>query len=267
MKVTPLKRYSIPEYPIHDILAAHPELLKLVPKRWANTPLVLSALSMVCLILAACNKRPADERASAAKAANPTVQSQLSAIRVAPIFHHGDGRGSFGCVSTAAPVFLTEDEARQVITEEAATAGIHFENTSQVMAQVEMENLEIDARTRKPKTQKLSLILDGTDPQRNIAYEFVSDQNASEWEMGISNYGSTGGIAIKPVAEALQKGFSKTNTNQTMGVFYDPISYAPYRRTHFSDSCNEKEARDKSVQELREQVKDFISWLKTQGII
>jgi hypothetical protein len=164
-------------------------------------------------------------------------------------------------------VFLTEDEARQVITEEAATAGIHFENTSQVMAQVETENLEIDARTRKPRTQTLSLVLDGTDPQRNISYEFVSGQNASEWEMGRRDYGSVGEIAIKPVAEALQKGFSKTNTDQTLGVFYDPVSHSPYKRTHFSFSHNEKEAKDKSVQELREQVRDFIAWLKTQGII
>jgi hypothetical protein len=268
MKVTPIKRYNTPGYPIQEILAAHPELLRLIPKRWANSPLVLSALSMVCLILAACNRRPAEEKTSAVKAANPTVQSRLSATRVAPIFHHGDGRGSFGCVATAAPVFLTEDEARQVIIEEAATAGIHFENNKQLMAIVEAEDIAIDVRTRKPKTHKLSLVLDGTDPQRNISFEFVSEKDIDAWEMGRSNWGTVGGIAIEPVAEGLQKGFSKTDTGQALGVFYDPVSYYSFnKQTDFPTSGNGREATDKSIQELREQVRDFIAWLKTQGII
>jgi hypothetical protein len=268
LKITPLKQYSTPGYPIQDILAAHPELLRLVPKRWANTPLVLSALSMACLLLAACNRRPADERASVVKAANPTVQSQLSATRVAPIFHHGEGRGSCGCVTTAAPIFLSEEEARQVIIEEAATHGIHFENKKQVFTQVETENLAIDLRTRKPMIQKISIALDGTDPQRNLSFEFVSDKDLAVWDMGSRYSGTLGEIAIEPVAKGLQKGFSKTVTGQTVGVFYDPVSiYSFDKQSSFPASSTRKEAKEKSIHELQEQVKDFIAWLKTQGII
>jgi hypothetical protein len=276
MKITPLKRYSIPEYPIQEILAAHPELLRLVPKRWANMPLVLSALSMVCLILAARDGKPADKKASTVKATNPAVQSQPVATRVAPIFHHGEGRGAFGCVVVSPPVFLSEDEARQVIIEEAATAGIHFENTNRVIAPVEVPvtdlflGLAIDARTRKPKTHKSSLLLDGTDPQRNISFEFVSYEDYRTWDIGEYTSMSTVDVHdIGPAAEVLQKGLSKATADQTIGVFYDPFShYASGNRDSFPVSGNSKEeARQKSIRELREQVRDFIAWLKSQGII
>ena len=52
MKITPVKRYKTPQFPIHEALLKHPELLRLVPRRWANSPLVLSALAFACLILA-----------------------------------------------------------------------------------------------------------------------------------------------------------------------------------------------------------------------
>jgi hypothetical protein len=110
--------------------------------------------------------------------------------------------------------------------------------------------------------------LDGTDPQRNISFEFVSEKDIDAWEMGRSNSGTVGAIAIEPVAEGLQKGFSKTDTGQVLGAFYDPVSYYSYRnQTDPSASGNIKEVKEKSIQELQAQVKDFIAWLKNQGII
>jgi hypothetical protein len=43
---------------------------------------------------------------------------------VAPIFEHGEGRGATGCVVVTFPVFLSEEEAMQVIREELAEHGI-----------------------------------------------------------------------------------------------------------------------------------------------
>ena len=45
-------------------------------------------------------------------------------IVVAPIFEHGTGRGADGCVVVSPPVFLSEEEAVQVIREELAKQGI-----------------------------------------------------------------------------------------------------------------------------------------------
>jgi len=277
MKVSPLKRYSIPGYPIQEILAAHPELLRLVPKRWAHTPLVLSALSLVCLILAARDGRATDERGSTPRNVDPAAHSVAAATRVAPIFHHGDGRGGFGCVAVAAPVFLTEDEARQVIIEEAATAGIQFEKTSEVIDGIdipvtdEFEGLAIDVRTRKPKTKISSLPLDGTDAKKNISFEFVSREDFDNWEIGEHAWNSSvSTCAPGPAAEVLQRGWDKTGVDRTIGIFYDPLSrynFESSRETFFPASNNEAEAKQNSIRELREQVRDFVAWLKAQGII
>jgi len=50
----------------------------------------------------------------------------IPASLVAPIFRHGAGHGSFGCKAVNPPVFLSEDEARQVIIEEGETGGLSF---------------------------------------------------------------------------------------------------------------------------------------------
>ena len=45
---------------------------------------------------------------------------------VAPIFAHGDGRAYMGCVAVSSPVFLSEEEALQIIKEELAKEGIEL---------------------------------------------------------------------------------------------------------------------------------------------
>jgi hypothetical protein len=110
MKVKPIKHYAGPNIPTSQILEEHPELLHLVPRRWHGNPTVIAALAGVCVLVSGC-------RQSAAKPA---------ASRVAPLFQHGDGRGSFGCRAVNPPVFLSESEARQVIMDEAKRAGINF---------------------------------------------------------------------------------------------------------------------------------------------
>jgi hypothetical protein len=261
MKITPLKRYRTPEYPIQELLKSHPELLRFIPKRWANTPLMLSALSLACMILAVRDGSTADDR-------KPPVDAVYAATHVAPIFHHGSGRGSFGCVSTAAPVFLTEDEARQVITEEAAKAGVHFK---QSMTTLHVERpvtnsssgLSFDLRTGKPKTRVASMVMDGTDSDKNISYEFVSDRDYLEWEIEERLPGgiSIGFTDIEGTAGLLRKGIEKTMKDGYAAVFYDPMIDYSY------ENISESVSTEKSKNALREQVKDFISWLKAQGVI
>jgi len=75
-------------------------LLSRVPERWRQNALVVGVLGgVVGLVLAAQNSASAQQRA-------PGPPS-----RVAPIFSHGEGRGAFGCLAVAAPVFLAEDQS------------------------------------------------------------------------------------------------------------------------------------------------------------
>ena len=43
------------------------------------------------------------------------AESGEQRISVTPIFEHGTGRGATGCIVVSSPVFLSEEEAMQVI--------------------------------------------------------------------------------------------------------------------------------------------------------
>jgi len=220
------------------------------------------------MILAARDGTGGDQSSNAKSAHKPASYAKTETARIAPIFHHGEGRGAFGCISVIAPVFLTEDEARQVITEEASAAGVHFKDAGKAIAAVERpltynSELVFDARTREPKARRSRLTLDGTDPQRNVSFEFISSQDMKEWEIE-EYYGVSSSVyeyGGRDAAEFLQKGLAKIHTDGAIAVFYDPVS------TYGMENQSEAEARERAVEELRRQVRDFLSWLKTQGII
>ncbi|MDR0842038.1 MAG: hypothetical protein LBP68_01305 [Acidobacteriota bacterium] len=271
MKITPVKRYQTPRFPIQDVLRTHPELLRLVPRRWANAPIILSAMSLACIILAARDGIGGDAPNRGDAGSGTASATQSETMRVAPIFHHGAGRGVFGCMSTAAPIVLTEDEARLVIVEEAASAGIHFSSDGKTVAGVERpltKNSELiaDKRTGEPKMRRSRLVLDGTDQQRDISFEFVSREDLRNWE--IEEYdGLTNSVFVRDnrrASELLQGGLAKAKGSGAVGVFYDPIEFDDDGL--FNDAGQAK-ARKQTVQLLQQQVRDFIAWLKAEGII
>ena len=45
--LSPLPNYKSPSYPTKEQILLHPELLRTIPRRWARTPVVLTALSLV----------------------------------------------------------------------------------------------------------------------------------------------------------------------------------------------------------------------------
>jgi hypothetical protein len=249
MKIAPVKQYKAPEYPIQDMLAKHPELLKYVPKRWANAPVVLSALSLACFILSARDSITA-ERTSA------------TAGRVAPIFHHGEGRGAMGCEAVVAPMFLSEDEARQVINEEAEKFGLHFKDENMAIRNVDMpipdelNGVLLNARTNKPKTRKATLRLEGTDIRRKVSYEYVSKKDLDDWEIEESKTSFSGTTYdFHAIAAALQEGLKAAQTNQSIGIFYDPcVSY--------DNRSTRAKTQKQADQNLREQVRDFLGGIQ-----
>ena len=97
----PLHHYRPPAYPTRDIVTAHPELLRLLPRRWRGNTLVAGALASACLIVSA--------------RWSPALAGKKSHAAAVPIFVHSSGRVSYGCMAIAAPTFLSEDEARHVV--------------------------------------------------------------------------------------------------------------------------------------------------------
>ncbi len=284
MRTKLVRRYVVPHYPTRDYLLEHPELLRWIPKRWQHNPLVLGALGMVVPLILA---RPAVAAGEGVKDA-PAV-----AVRVAPLFPHGEGRGSFGCVAMNPPVFLSEDEARQVIRDEAKKAGIEFVEDGLTIKDAEVpvtnpydfldereENNKAKAAQKnppkKPKLQKQDLVLDGYDKKRRIAFEFVSGKDFNKWEKRGSGWCSASVYDLKATAEHLKQGLAQSKSDAVVGVFYEPgmsppkIAYpkkgadADWKAYY---KAREKAGKELGEKELRKQVRDFLDWLKTQGVI
>ena len=99
---------------------------------------------------------------------------------VAPIFEHGEGRGSDGCIAVCPPVFLSEDEAMQVIKEELAKAGIQLGSgmpLTGVMVQWVSHTDSTDwlGHARERKTYAVSL--DAVDRKNKVATEFIAHES------------------------------------------------------------------------------------------
>ena len=55
IRLQQVSRYRTPGYPTQYVLNTHPELLRFVPTRWKRSPVVMTALAGVCVILAGCD--------------------------------------------------------------------------------------------------------------------------------------------------------------------------------------------------------------------
>ncbi|MGE5615211.1 MAG: hypothetical protein ACM3XR_12500 [Bacillota bacterium] len=312
MKVEPVKTYMTPGYPEKSFVLRNPAILKSLPQRWKNNVKIGFALSStIMMLLSACGSKMDGggethtgntEIAVGTNESGPDMKKDNSLGRktglaiVAPIFSHGDGRGSFGCVSVAPPVFLSEAEAFEVISEEAKLEGIEF-----IDEPVELDGVRIPVtdlyphpEDEKPEMsmQKGTLALDGYDKERKIAFEFVSRDDVVEWQQknpgmmaSVETYDALG------AAEKLREGLENKTGGNTLALFYDPMGFdreihdkymeeyrkladqkgLSYDEKNIKRSEIEKryelEIKEKRSMMLREQVKDFLGWLKAQGII
>lgn len=283
MKIAPVRKYAKPRFPTRTILDEHPEMLRLVPERWQHNPAVLAALAGICMLMLSSKELGA--------------AADRSKSRVAPIFQHGDGRASFGCVAINPPVFLSEAEARQVIIEEGRKSGLTFTSKAPTVRRVNTpitdrnasHNYAPGARNPKLKTRAIPLKLDGTDRKRHISYEYVSESDFNAWEH-MGRFSSTVySLDILETAEGLRDGLKRARPSGSYAVFYDPM-YRPALAALRMGRNNppemqrmmknkpepdpkamrvwrEADAKNAARNELRKQVKDFIIWLKSQGVI
>jgi hypothetical protein len=275
MRIKPVRRMAAPSYPTWDCLRDHPELLELVPERWRHNGLVLAVLGGVMSLIMASQSQAADQRAASGDAS-----------RLAPIFAHGGGRGTFGCMTVNPPVFLSEAEARQVVQDEAKKAGLEFAPDAltlhdamiPVMPQANGCDSVNGSYNRGLWTKTGDLVLDGYDQKHNVAFEFVSQSDYSSWEK--KDTGCSSSVAsynLKGTAEVLRSGLATRRREVWIGIFYEPGTYPTVQQAIRSAATGKNlspyavESKDATHQrgeeELRKQVQNFIQWLKAQGVI
>lgn len=268
IKLTSVKSYRTPKYPVKENAAASPELLKAVPYRWAVNPIMGAVLAFtIASGLCSCsgNSDNPGNSANTPRSGNGDVLS----LQI-PVFEHGSGLGSYGCESVAPPVFLSEEEAAQVIREEALLQGVDFSGSKSIEGKFPSTNLYGDERY-KNEFWEGALQLDGYDEKLGVGFEFISGSDVSDWQ-------KTGNI-VSTVSDYDMKGTARRMADniENTALFYDPA--ADWSEFEFDWSGNSAaeyeeyieqytaEQKEKMLEQLRSQVRDFLSWLAGQGVI
>lgn len=284
--LSPLPNYKSPSYPTKEQIQLHPELLRTVPRRWASNPVVLTALSLVLSAgLTACgtasdsilpdsNSAPAASDASGASNQPTSGNSTISAASAEnsagdaatldiPIFAHGTGRGSYGCESVAPPVFLSEEEAMQVIEEECAAQGIDLSGQKTISGTFPATSTLPEAVSGGASDQTYTgdLSLDGYSEDLGIGVEFVSTDDILDWKADTGMAATVEEFDLKGTAQRL------ADCTNNVAVFYDPTADDDLDFTGSNEESYVESSRKQSLEELRAQVRDFLQWLKAQGVI
>lgn len=273
--LTPLSHYNGAKYPTKEQISLHPELLRTVPRRWARNPVVLTALGLVLSAgLSACGTTPesifpdnsvpaaSDETGTSDQPVSDHSSNDPEPLDI-PIFAHGTGRGSYGCESVAPPVFLSEEEAMQVIAEECAAQGIDISGQKTISGTFPATSLNPtpDNDGTFDETYTGELILDGYSEDAGIGVEFVSGDDIADWQAETGIAATVEKYDFKGTAQRL------ADCTDNVAVFYDPTAADYQDFTGSNEESYVENGKEKSLEELREQVRDFLQWLKAQGVI
>ncbi|MBN2380129.1 hypothetical protein JXM67_10060 [candidate division WOR-3 bacterium] len=288
MKVKPIKIYTEPFYPTREFAVLNPELLRYnVPAIWKAKPLVAGTLAAF-LLGGGIRKVTAQEteqgqvvESDEGIAENEQSQTRdKSIVQVAPLFIHGDGQGSAGCIVVAPPVFLSEEEASVVIEEEFKKQGVIFDTDEVTLDEVTFEPDTAMARYNwlKPDTVEKNLNLDGFNRTLGLGYEFVSHYDYDELVTGLYKQEGWSSVSyFSPVSLAGNITEKLENCGKyNVAIFYDPmcrIKGSSMNKGQTPEEYQEEqqalylEARERSIELLKRQISDFIYWLKKTGVL
>jgi hypothetical protein len=262
MEIAPVDNYKSPNIPTRDYVDDNPEILNHIPRRWMSDAAVLTALAGTTMLISA--------------ARNCTAQQYEPAPKVAPIFNWGPGKGAFGCMSIVPPTFLSEEEAQEIISQEAGKVGIAFSNTQKPLNQYGKPFVRALSPHKGNKYPEDVLLLDGSDETRHIYFEFVSTDDARIWDKEMDHSSSVSEYDTERTANYIKDNFWKANEDGVYATFYDPIARIKIPKVDKDKPFEQKmevykEAAEKAKADsrdlLRKQVKGFIKWLKSEGVI
>lgn len=201
-------------------------------------------------------------------------EPMMPTITAAPLFVHGDGRGSMGCVMIA--VFLSEQEALEVINEVAEEYGLTFtanEETNIYSVERPATSLDPAGPESDHATQSgeyMDMASDFTDENNAIALEYVSVGDVRKWASKESDM-SASAYHTKDAAQQLQSSFEHAFTDYediVVGVMYDPCAQPGNEKDAFEDpEGTQEKTRQTAVDALKAQAKDFFEWLKEIGVL
>jgi hypothetical protein len=268
MQIKPKCNSNEPEYPTLITYVENPGLLsKSVPKIWLKNKIVVSALTAFIMFGSSdhssdlhAEKFMAVEKVEEDRDSNDFEIKQKEAVKVAPIFAHGEGSGADGCIVISPPVFIPEDEAMELIISECAKHGINFktedcpeiEFKTSVIKWGRLNDIEFDRHVK--------LRMDGYDKEKNLAFQFISKNDSKR----ISDDESSPFESFNPKKSAIStRNAIAENKSMNAVVFYDPLNEPRSDKNFFEVLFNlESDVEDL----LLDQVNDFIEWYKKEFV-
>jgi len=293
MTVKPLKTYKPPAYPTIAEAKQDARLLERLPRRWGKNKTLATLFGTGLMIhVAGCNKDtpkgdgnllfPAHaEDAAGQRPAVKKVVRALPATRVAPMLEEAlanDGRGGFGCIAISAPVFLSEQEALDLIRAELEKAGLKLQET------VSVDGLQIPkGRSFTKGTYAFDL---GTE-DKSVAVKFLTGKDDRSWgeDTGLrSSYASYNYAAL---ATRVSDAFKQRDKGDPViiGLFFEPSVYPVDHRdfdmtgltseqkqfarnqVEATRKTRHENARELGREKLRRQVSHFVDYLRQEGVV
>lgn len=283
MKIKPVKKSKKPNYPTIELYINNPDLLsKNVPENWLKNSCVATSLATFILlgspkikVQASCIITEITDKIDYNQ--NDSIKEVIKdSVKIAPIFAHGEGSGSTGCVVMSPPVFISENEARDLIFKRLKEEGFNLkiENTDTIQfksKQIALSCLSEDEIKKYPEIDVI-IKLDAYDSILNFAIIYVSKDDLRNFvERKNWNNCSVSSYKTKKAAELIRNEFIENGKTNAV-VFYEPL---PYEGDYTTRELIELELkgenhiltqRNLSKQLLLEQVEDFIKWLKQENI-
>jgi len=240
MKSKPVRKYASPKYPTRPEITARPGLLlRHQPPAWRHWPELTGAVGL--FLLADTSRLLGAD--SPTKGGQTKAQSQAMAV-VAPIFHHGEGRGATGCIVMSPPVFLSEEEALQVIREEMAAKGVQLGTKQTTLAGVTAGRVvwSVPAapaggtNATKPALPVVEIKqepfkTDAADPKKGVFVEFLSERDADRWDLERAKEGERIPVSTvhsydlpKTAAYVAERVKRQATDKLYFGTFYDPLA-------------------------------------------
>ncbi|MCL1793320.1 MAG: hypothetical protein FWG34_05590, partial [Oscillospiraceae bacterium] len=272
-----------------------PAILRKLPTRWQKNAAVVAAAGLLgAIALSSCG-------ISVKPKGSPGGERYLN---VAPIFVHGEGMGSIGCVMIVPPVFISEQEALAIIKSEAESGGLTL--VSKVPEFTATQNEAVEQQRNGEYKYRLGsehVGLDLCDDEKGVALAYIPMQAAEKQYLPDEegNWMQSTVISYLPRerAELAAGDFAKQEGDIAVGILYDPGNnwefldsylaktneiWETYRseekygideenadeyRVKMDEAQAEFEAvlKEQIEADLRAQVRDFIEWLQGQGII
>ncbi len=275
MKAKALRRYRRPAYPTRLEVLSHPDLLKRhIPPGWRAVPEMAGTVALFLMVNSTV-------KAADAKPASPPGAAAI----VAPIFEHGEGRGATGCMVIAPPVFLSEEEAWQVIDEELARQNVKLPATGFELRGVKVarqrqeysvgKDNKLEAKVEEQPGTAKPFKANRANLEKRIALEFVSEHDYHDLG-GPMSMSTVRSYELKQTAAALAEKVGKQAKEAVyFGVLYDPAVKPKEQTEKFKTQGqwikfyleSQQKSRAEAQRLLRLQVQDFLKWLQAQGAI